>query len=253
LLVVFVGTGFAQRRVEFVRPLQTDPQILTVRQGKIFERELERFFPIRSLQRTAIGEGTISGERITYKLLKQRREKYAVVIFSGSWRSEASQLGIFRIEAGGYPTPVYRSHNWRSNYTDTYHEIQSISLGKDNIILIKEGEMGQSRFVVSSIFSFREKRGDDIHRGYCTINDITPAMPRLKAHVGFPLKALYAQAVQLEKHEALPHDYITLQAGDVEFTWENNSAGNGLVHWQYDRTSRSFLQVYSGVADLMNQ
>ncbi len=222
---------------EFVRPLSTDGHLLTIRQEQNLERTLGELFPLRSLHHASGSSGKIGGERITYEILKQRGIKYAVVIFSGAWKSEASQLAIFRIEAGGYPAPIYHSRSWRSNYSDSYHEITSMSLGKENVILIKEGENGRSSFVVASLFSFREKRGDEKTIGYMILNDLTPHLPRLTAIVNFPLKPLYGQNIKLEKLT----DSLILQAADVELFWDKNNAPKAMEFWKYEKSSRKFV------------
>jgi hypothetical protein len=238
ILTIFFCTVSSAQVVEFVRPESDISKFLSIRQQQNLERKLQQCFPVRSLRHLTHSFGTLSEESITYEILKQRGVKYAVVFFTGSWKTEASQLAIFRIEAGGYPSLVYRSHPWHSNYSDSYHEIKSYVFGKENIILLKEGEMGQSSFVVASLFTFREKRGNEDKPGYFFINDLTPQMPRLKAHVGFPLKALYAQAVKLEKDS----DHLLLQAGDVEYTWDKVDPLRGLSFWKYDKSSRKFTE-----------
>lgn len=244
ILALFVFQTAAAQVVEFVRPAGSASQLLTIRQQQNLERSLGELFPARSLRRPAEGTGKISAERITYEILKQRGTKYAVVIFTGSWKSEASQLSLFRIEAGGYPAPIYHSRSWRSNYSDSYHEIQSIPSGKENVILIKEGENGKSPFVVASLFSFREKKGDEDTKGYVMINDLTPRLPRLKVITDFPLKPLYGQAIKLVRSS----DQLTLQAADVEFSWDNNIAPKALEYWKYDKTSRKFVTSNSVAA-----
>jgi hypothetical protein len=237
LAILACGAASAQV-VEFIRPESDISKLLSIRQEQNLDLALQKYFPLRTLRHVTHSFGKISEERIIYEILKQRGAKYAVVIFTGSWQAEASQLAIFRIEAGGYPSLIYRSHSWHSNYSDSYHEVKNFSLGKENIILLKEGEMGKSPFVVASLFSFREKRGNEDRPGYFFINDLTPQMPRLKAHVGFPLKALYAQAVKLEKDS----DHLLLQAGDVEFSWDKSDALQGLLFWKYDKSSRKFTE-----------
>lgn len=241
--------------VEYVRPLHSVSEQLTITQQRNLERSLGELFPSRQLHKTTIQDrwdliiaersskltsktesGKLTDKRITYDVLKQHGKKYAVVIFSGSWKSEASQLAIFRIEAGGYPTPVYHSRSWRSNFSDSYHEIQSIAFGKENVIIIKEGENGKSPFVIASLFNFREKRGDENSKGYFWINDLTPHLPRLKALVDFPLKSLYGQAIKLEKM----FDHLRLQAADVEFSWDRNNT-KAIEFWNYDKSSRKFI------------
>jgi hypothetical protein len=236
-LAVFPGWWASAQPIEYVRPLSSVAHLLSIRQEQNLERTLGELFPLWTLHHTLHGAGKITEKRITYEVLKQRGTKYAVVIFSGSWKSEASQLAIFRLEAGGYPAPVYHSRSWRSNYSDSYHEIQSLALGKENIILLKEGENGRSPFVIASLFSFREKKGDEDQKEYFAINDLTPCLPRLKALVDFPLKPLYAQAVKLEKFS----DHLRLQAADVELTWDKNNAPRAMEFWHYNMSSRKFV------------
>ena len=110
-------------------------------------------------------------------------------------------------------------------------------LGKENIILLKEGENGKSHFVVASVFSFREKKATDLVKGSVSINDLTPRLPRLKIITDFPLKPLYGQAIKLIKSS----DQITLQAADVEFSWDNTNAPKALEYWKYEKSSRKFV------------
>ena len=252
ILAVFIVRAASGQVAEYVRPLHSAAQLLSITQEKNFERTLGELFPSRILHKATIQDrwdliiaerlvpksetAKLSEKRITYDVLKQHGKKYAVVIFSGSWKSEASQLAIFRIEAGGYPTPIYHSRCWRSNFSDSYHEIQSMALGKENVIIIKEGENGKSPFVIASLFSFRETRGDENTKRYFWINDLTPHLPRLKALVDFPLKGLYGQAIKLEKMS----DHLRLQAADVEFSWDRNNV-KAIEFWNYDRSSRKFI------------
>ena len=246
------GAAFAQV-AQFVRPLNSNSQLLTITQQQNLERSLDAQFPTRILHKTTIQDRwdliiaersnkssvkkELTDKRITYDILKQHGRKYAVVIFSGSWKSEASQLAIYRIEAGGYPTPVYHSKSWRSNFADSYHEIQSMPLGKENIILIKEGENGKSPFVIASLFSFRHRRGNENSKSYFLINDLTPHLRRLKALVDFPLKPLYGQAIKLEKSS----DHLRLQAADVEFSWNSSNESKSIQFWNYYTFSRKFI------------
>ena len=236
LAVFLVGAASAQV-VEYVRPLSDVAALLSIRQERNLERTLGELFPARTLHRASHGSAKLSEERITYEVLKQRGAKYAVVIFSGSWKSEASQLAIYRLEAGGYPTPIYHSRSWRSNYSDSYHEIQSIALGKENVILIKEGENGRSPFVIASLFNFHERKTDENTKGFVMINDLTPHLPRLKALVDFPLKPLYAQGIKLQKMS----DHLLLQAADVELSWNHENAPKAIEFWKYDKTTRKFV------------
>ena len=223
--------------MEYVRPLNDVAHLLTIRQERNLERTLGELFPVRTLRSAVHGSGKMSEERITYEVLKQHGSKYAIVIFSGSWKNEASQMAIFRLEAGGYPTAIYHSRHWHSNYSDSYHEIQAMPFGKENVILIKEGENGTSPFVIASLFSFHEKKGDDVIKGSVSINDLTPHLSRLKALVDFPLKPLYAQGVKLQR---LP-DRLLLQAADVELLWKHDNAPKAIEFWKYDKTTRKFV------------
>jgi hypothetical protein len=223
--------------MKYVRPLSDVAALLSIRQERNLERTLGELFPARTLHHAAHGSGKITEERITYEVLKQRGAKYAVVIFSGSWKSEASQLVIYRLEAGGYPKAIYHSRSWRSNYSDSYHEIQSMSLGKENVILIKEGENGKSAFVIASLFNFWEKKSDEKTVGYFILNDLTPHLSRLKAIVDFPLKPLYGQNIKLQK---MP-DHLLLQAADVELSWNHDNAPKAIEFWKYDKASRKFV------------
>jgi hypothetical protein len=236
-LTVFALQTASAQVVEYVRPLSDIAHLLSIRQERNLERSLGELFPVHTLNHTAHGTGKILAEHITYDVIKQRGVKYSVVIFTGSWKTEASQLAIYRLEAGGYPSPVYHSRNWRSNYSDSYHEIQSMALGKENVVLIKEGENGKSPFVIASAFNFREKKADENTKGYFTINDLTPHLPRLRALVDFPLKTLYGQAVKLQKMS----DHLLLQAADVEFSWDRSNAPKALEFWKYDKFSRKFI------------
>lgn len=221
--------------LEFVRPVHDISNLLSIKQEQNLEHRLTKLFPLGALRRTCHGKDKLLSQRITYDVIRQHGRKYVLVIFTGSWKNEASQFAMFRLD-GNSPSVVHRSFCWHSNFSDTYHEIQSLPFGKEHIILIKEGEMGKSPFALASVFSFREKPGDEDHPGYFYINDLTPRLPRLKVHAGFPFKALYAQAVKIEKDS----DHITLQAADVEFSW-NLDSGRGLNLWRYDKTSRKFL------------
>lgn len=241
ILTFFALQTASAQVVEYVRPLSDIAHLLSIRQERNLEHTLGELFPVHALHHTARESGKILAERITYDVIKQRGVKYSVVIFSGSWKTEASQLAIFRLEAGGYPSLVYHSRNWRSNYSDSYHEIQSMALGKENVILIKEGENGKSPFVIASLFIFHEKKGDENTKGYFTINDLTPHLPRLRALADFPLKPLYGQAVKLQK---MP-DHLLLQAADVEFSWDRNNAPKAIEFWKYDRSSRKFITAHS--------
>ena len=250
-IALFATSAFSQT-VEFVRPVNDISSLLTVNQQQNLERSLDNLFPVRTLHRIVkaqeddyrfIPMGSKhklassplpKQKRITYSVIKQHGKKYAVVIFTASWKNEASQMAICKIGSGGYPTSIYRTHSWHSNFSDSYHEIQTIPVGKENILLIKEGQMGKSSYVVSSVFSFRQVATNEAGKYYCVINDLTPKMPRLKASAGFPLKTLYAQNVKLEKKA----DELTLQAGDEEYSWQKNSSG--LNFWKYDKTSRKF-------------
>src|SRR5579872_5698268 len=113
-------------------PISDMTKFLSTRHQQNLERILHQDFPIRTLRHITHSSGKISEEQITYEVLKQHGIKYAIVIFTGSWKTEASQLAIFRIEAGGYPSLIYRSHAWHSNYSDSYHEIKSYVFGKEN-------------------------------------------------------------------------------------------------------------------------
>ena len=234
--------------IEFVRPEHDISGLLSIKHQQNLERSLEKQFPLRTLRHRTQGSGKISAECITYDIIKQHGKKYAVVIFTGSWKLEASQLAIFRIDGGGYPNTIYRSYCWHSNFSDSYHEIQSIMLGKENVILIKEGEMGSSPFALASVFTFREKHGDEDHPGYFFINDLTPKMPRLKAYAGFPMKALYAQAVKLQKNS----ERVILQAADVEFSWTKSKA-EGMNFWSFEKYSRRFVPVNSPFVQMTEQ
>jgi hypothetical protein len=237
ILSVLIASAASAQSVEFVRPVNDISKYLTAVQQSNLEKSLKQNFPIRRLRHTAHETAAMTSERITYDLIKQHGSKYAIVIFAGSWKSEVSQLAIFRIGTTGYPTKLYRSWAWHSNFTDTYHEIKSMPFGNANVILIKEGEIGKSPYVIASLFTFRDKRATEEHSASFAINDLTPSMPRLKVHVGFPLKALYAQEIKMEKNS----DYITLQAADVEFSWQHNPA-SGMMFWKYDKSSRKFNQ-----------
>ncbi|MFI5263766.1 MAG: hypothetical protein ACHQM6_04550 [Candidatus Kapaibacterium sp.] len=226
-----------QAQVEYVRPLSDVAHLLSIRQERNLERTLGELFPARTLRSAVRGSGKMTEERITYEVLKQHGTKYAVVIFSGSWKNEASLMAIYRLESGGYPTPIWHTRSWHSNYSDSYHEIQAMPFGKENVILIKEGENGKSPFVIASLFSFHEKRGDEHTKGFVSINDLTPHLTRLKALVDFPLKPLYAQGVKLQK---LP-DHLLLQAADVELLWNNDNASKAIEFWKYDKTTRKFV------------
>ncbi len=237
ILTVFLAGAASAQVVEYVRPLSDVASLLSIRQERNLERTLGELFPARTLHHAAQGSGKLSEERITYEVLKQRGAKYAVVIFSGSWKSEASQLAIYRLEAGGYPSAIYHSRSWRSNYSDSYHEIQATSLGKENVILIKEGENGKSAFVIASLFSFHELKGDEQTKGFALVNDLTPHLTRLKALVDFPLKPLYAQAVKLQKIS----DHLLLQAADVELSWNHDNAPKAIEFWKYNKATRKFI------------
>ncbi len=256
LLALFCFRSASAQTVEYVRPLHSAAQILSITQERNLERSLDQLFPTRILHKATIQDrwdliiaerssrlssntetAKSADKRITYDVLKQHGKKYAVVIFSGTWKSEASQLAIFRIEAGGYPTQVYHSRIWRSNFSDSYHEIQSLPFGKENVVIIKEGENGKSTFVIASLFSFHERKGDENNKkASFRINDLTPHLQRLKALVDFPLKPLYGQAIKLEKMS----DHLRLQAGDVELTWDSKSP-RAIESWKYDKTSRKFI------------
>lgn len=252
ILAVFMVRAATAQNVEFVRPLNSASQLLSITQENNLERSLGELFPSRTLHKATIQDrwdliiaersmkksvtAKLSEKRITYDILKQHGRKYAVVIFSGSWKSEASQLQVFRIEAGGYPTALYHSRCWRSNFSDSYHEIQNMVFGKDNVILIKEGENGKSPFVIASLFNFRETRGYENTKRSFWINDLTPHLPRLRALVDFPLKSLYGQVIKLEKMS----DHLRLQAADVEFSWDRNNT-KAIEFWNYDKSSRKFI------------
>jgi hypothetical protein len=251
ILIVFQASAALAQRMEYVRPIHSLAEILSIRQEQNLERTLGELFPSHILHKATIQDrwdlliaersipksesSKLTGKRIVYDILKQHGKKYAVVIFSGSWKSDASQLVIFRIEAGGYPSAVYHSKCWRSNFSDSYHEIHSISLGKENVIIIKEGENGKSPFVIASLFSFNEKKSNEATKGYFWINDLTPHLPRLNAIVNFPMKALYCQSIKLEKMS----DHLRLQAADVEFSW--NQEPKGIAFWNLAKSSRKFI------------
>ena len=257
ILAVFMVRAASAQTVEYVRPLNSTSQLLSITQERNLERTLGELFPNRILHKATIQDRwdliiaeratrssaktesvKLTDKRITYDVLKQHGKKYAVVIFSGSWKSEASQLAIFRIEAGGYPTPVYHSRCWRSNFSDSYHDIHNMALGKENVIIIKEGQNGNSPFVIASLFNFREKKSTETSKGYYWINDLTPHLPRLKALVDFPLKTLYGQAIKLENMS----DHLRLQAADVEFSWDKNNT-KAIEFWNYDKSSRKFISM----------
>ena len=237
ILGLFLLHTASAQVVEYVRPLSDVSMLLSIRQERNLERSLGELFPVHALHRASRGSGKLTEERITYEVLKQRGAKYAVVIFSGSWKNEASQLAIYRLEAGGYPTPLYHSRSWSSNYADSYHEIQSMALGRENIILIKEGENGKSPFVIASLFTFHEKKGDEQTKGFISVNDLTPHLARLKALVDFPLRPLYGQHIKLQKLS----DRLLLQAADVELSWNASNAPKAMESWNYDKASHKFI------------
>ncbi|MDP4235401.1 MAG: hypothetical protein Q8919_03020 [Bacteroidota bacterium] len=237
ILLLFCAQSAYSQAIEFVRPIGSVAHLLSIRQEQNLERTLGELFPARTLRRSARGIGKITEERITYDVLKQHGAKYAIVIFTGSWKQEVCQLAIFRIEAGGYPAPLHHSKCWQSNYADSYHEIQSRGFGKESVVLIKEGENGSSPFVIASVFTFRERKGSEGNPSSCSINDLTPMLPRLKALVDFPLKALYGQAVKLEKYP----DHLRLQAADVELSWNKSNAAKSIKFWNYEKPSRKFV------------
>ena len=241
ILGVFPVLAASAQTVEYVRPLSDVARFLTINQERNLEHRLLDLFPLRTLHHAAHGSGKIMEKRITYEILKQHGAKYAVVIFSGSWKNEVSQLGIFRLQAGGYPSPIYHSRSWHSNYSDSYHEIQSMPLGKENVILVKEGENGKSPFVIASLFSFHDKRSAEEIKEVVIINDLTPRLPRLKAIVDFPLKSLYGQSIKLQKTS----DHLLLQAADVELAWNHENAPKAIEFWEYNKTSRKFIESRS--------
>ncbi|MEP7234039.1 MAG: hypothetical protein ABI778_01965 [Ignavibacteriota bacterium] len=242
ILAVFcVGTLSArpggQAPVEYVRPLSDVARLLTIRQERNLERALGRHFPARSLGRAVHGKGKIAEKRITYEVLEQRHRKYAVAILSGLWQSEASQLVIYRLGGTGNPTPIYRSRPWRSNYADSYHDIQTYPCGRETIVMIKEGENGRSPFVIASFFRFHERRSAEEGESYARIFDLTPRLGRLRAVVDFPLRPLYAQGIKLRDLG----DHLVLQAADVELLWSGDHAKSAMEFWNYDHAARKFL------------
>src|SRR5438477_12186546 len=93
ILLVFTTSASAQI-VQYVRPETDISRFLTIRQERNLERTLDEIFPIRALHHATHDAGKIMEERITYDVIKQHGTKYAIVIFCGSWKREASRLEI---------------------------------------------------------------------------------------------------------------------------------------------------------------
>jgi hypothetical protein len=190
LLFLFAAVvPISAQQIQFIRPDETGFTILSAKEERSLERQLASDFPTSVLRRKAHGNCPVIARRITYDIVKQRGKKYILATFNAKWENYASQFSLYRYSQRS-TAKLYKSRSWRAGYFG--YSFEEVKIGKESLILFREGNKEQGSFTLASVFTFSDQ--DSI----AAIRDLTPKMPSLSVRTDFPFRPLLAKNISLQ-------------------------------------------------------
>jgi hypothetical protein len=217
-ILLVVAFGLKAQQVQFIRPDETKFTVLSTKEERSLERQLANDFPTFVLRRKARGSGKAIAKRITYDIVKQHGKKYILAVFNAKWENYASQLSLYRYSQGSI-VKLYKSRSWLATYFG--YSFEEAKVGRESVILFREGSKEQGSFTLASVFTFSDQDS------MAAIRDLTPKMPSLSVRTDFPFRPLLAKNISLRSSAEY---LLTASDGFTENTiWSYDAAKRKLA------------------------